>query len=172
MFICGSTTQYNRTYLLPPGFAPVTLVKLPCNFDLKFFHPHHLDLPPGHPRVTFRIEHSSTCDTWAQGQNSNPDPESPQAAGPGDQGTACLCFPGMKPLQAEANNDGPNGEVSQTKGIIAPNEGVIKAPNGGNKTLNHYLHELEVYSGSHPRAIPERRHWPTCQDTTSQGKAC
>ncbi|KAJ9074191.1 hypothetical protein DSO57_1008722 [Entomophthora muscae] len=56
-----------------------------------------------------------------------------KAAGPADRGAACLCFPGVKPLQAEAKNDGPNGEASQIKGIITPNGGVIKAPNGGNK---------------------------------------
>ncbi|KAJ9077288.1 hypothetical protein DSO57_1018095 [Entomophthora muscae] len=49
--IYESTPQYNRAYLLPPGSAPVTLVKPPCTLDLEFFHPHHLDLPPGHSRV-------------------------------------------------------------------------------------------------------------------------
>ncbi|KAJ9075821.1 hypothetical protein DSO57_1032003 [Entomophthora muscae] len=65
----------------------------------------------------------------AQGRNSNPDPESTQAA--------CLRFPEVELPQAEAKNDGPNDEAGQTKGIIAPNKGTIKAPNGGNKVSNH-----------------------------------
>ncbi|KAJ9070240.1 hypothetical protein DSO57_1010277 [Entomophthora muscae] len=50
--ICESTTQYSCAYLFPPGSAPVTVVKPPCALDLEFFHPHHLNLPPGHPKVT------------------------------------------------------------------------------------------------------------------------
>ncbi|KAJ9054476.1 hypothetical protein DSO57_1014156 [Entomophthora muscae] len=49
--LCESTTQCNHAYLFPPGSAPVTLVKPSCTIDLEFFHPHHLNLPPGHPRV-------------------------------------------------------------------------------------------------------------------------
>ncbi|KAJ9080244.1 hypothetical protein DSO57_1027185 [Entomophthora muscae] len=51
------------------------------------------------------------------------------AARPGDQGAACLRLSGVKNPQAEANNDGSNDETSQTKGIITPKGGVIKAPN-------------------------------------------
>ncbi|KAJ9083124.1 hypothetical protein DSO57_1037878 [Entomophthora muscae] len=87
--------------------------------------------PKRHPCV--RIDNSLTLETWAKGQDLNPEPKYPQAAGPGNQEAACPCFPGVKPQQAEANNDGPNGEASQTNGIIAPNGGVIKAPNGGNR---------------------------------------
>ncbi|KAJ9090635.1 hypothetical protein DSO57_1000485 [Entomophthora muscae] len=39
-----------------------------------------------------------------------------------DQWAACLCFPGVEPLQAEAKNDCLKDEASQTKGIITPNE--------------------------------------------------
>ncbi|KAJ9081361.1 hypothetical protein DSO57_1015441, partial [Entomophthora muscae] len=80
-----------------------------------------------------RIYNSFTLETQAQRQDSNPDPESPRAARPEDQGTACPRFPGVKPLQAETKNDVSNGEASQTKGIITPNGGVIKVPNEGNK---------------------------------------
>ncbi|KAJ9085495.1 hypothetical protein DSO57_1013324 [Entomophthora muscae] len=38
--------------MFPPGSAPVTLVKPPCAFDLEFFYPYHLDLPPGYPRFS------------------------------------------------------------------------------------------------------------------------
>ncbi|KAJ9068974.1 hypothetical protein DSO57_1023184 [Entomophthora muscae] len=80
-----------------------------------------------------RIENSLTLETWAKGQDYTPELKCLQAARPGDQGAACPRFPRVKPLQAEAKNDGVNGEATQTKGIIAPNGEVIKAPNGGNK---------------------------------------
>ncbi|KAJ9090077.1 hypothetical protein DSO57_1006470 [Entomophthora muscae] len=48
--LCEFATQYNRAYPFPPGFSPVHLVKPPCTIDLEFFHPHHLDLPPGNSR--------------------------------------------------------------------------------------------------------------------------
>ncbi|KAJ9078974.1 hypothetical protein DSO57_1001188 [Entomophthora muscae] len=80
-----------------------------------------------------RINNSFPLETQAQGRDSNPDPKYLQAAGPEDQGATFLSFPGVKLPQAEAKNDGPNGKASQTKGIIAPNEETIKAPNGGNK---------------------------------------
>ncbi|KAJ9071084.1 hypothetical protein DSO57_1000759 [Entomophthora muscae] len=47
-----STIHYNCAYSSPPGSAHISLVKPPRALDLEFFHPHHLDLPPGHPRVT------------------------------------------------------------------------------------------------------------------------
>ncbi|KAJ9062346.1 hypothetical protein DSO57_1011699 [Entomophthora muscae] len=103
-----------------------------------------------------RIGNSFTRDTQAQGQDSNPDPESPQATGPGDQGTACPCFPGVKPLQAETKNDGPNGEASQNKGIIAPNGGVIKTPNGGNKILTISFMNLKSTPMANQEPSPER----------------
>ncbi|KAJ9060608.1 hypothetical protein DSO57_1029047, partial [Entomophthora muscae] len=80
-----------------------------------------------------RIVNSFSLETRTQGWNLNPDPKSLQAAGPMDQGATFLHFLEAKPLQADAKNVVPNGEVSQTKGISAPNGGVIKFPNGGNK---------------------------------------
>ncbi|KAJ9051178.1 hypothetical protein DSO57_1007019 [Entomophthora muscae] len=68
-----------------------------------------------------------------QGWDLNPAPKSLRASGPMNQGAACLCFPEVKPPQAEAKNDGPNGKVSQTKEISALNGGVIKVFNGCNK---------------------------------------
>ncbi|KAJ9080499.1 hypothetical protein DSO57_1024323 [Entomophthora muscae] len=53
------------------------------------------------------IDNSFTLETWAQGWDLNTDPESLRAT--------CLCFPEVKPPQAEAKNDGPNGKVNQTK---------------------------------------------------------
>ncbi|KAJ9084695.1 hypothetical protein DSO57_1021599 [Entomophthora muscae] len=80
-----------------------------------------------------RTDYSFTLKTQAQGRALNPDPGLLRAIIPGDQGATCLRFPGIGPPQAEAKNNDPNGEASQTKGIIAPNGGVIKAPNRGNK---------------------------------------
>ncbi|KAJ9081996.1 hypothetical protein DSO57_1008953 [Entomophthora muscae] len=80
-----------------------------------------------------RIVNYFPLENRAQGWDLNPDPEFLRATGPKDQGATCLRFPEVKPLQDEANNDGPNGEASQTKGISAPNGGLIKALNGGNK---------------------------------------
>ncbi|KAJ9066630.1 hypothetical protein DSO57_1007704 [Entomophthora muscae] len=81
-----------------------------------------------------RIDNSFFLETWAQDWDSNPDPESPRATSSMDQGAACPQFPEIEPLQAEAKNDDQNVKASQTKEISAPNGGVIKAPNGGNKT--------------------------------------
>ncbi|KAJ9058616.1 hypothetical protein DSO57_1010640 [Entomophthora muscae] len=44
--IFESTTQYRLGYPYPPGHTPVVLAKLPRALDLKYFYPHHLDLPP------------------------------------------------------------------------------------------------------------------------------
>ncbi|KAJ9067577.1 hypothetical protein DSO57_1037761 [Entomophthora muscae] len=82
-----------------------------------------------------RIDNSFPLEIWAQGRDPNPDPEFPWAASPKDQGAACTCFPEVKPMQAEANNDGPDDEVSQIKGIIAPNKEIIQVPNEGNEIL-------------------------------------
>ncbi|KAJ9090211.1 hypothetical protein DSO57_1004789 [Entomophthora muscae] len=54
--------------MFPPDSTPVTLVNPPHAFELEFFHPHHHDLPPGHPRVTIlptmkEIPLTSPCPT-------------------------------------------------------------------------------------------------------------
>ncbi|KAJ9051377.1 hypothetical protein DSO57_1005085 [Entomophthora muscae] len=83
--------------------------------------------------VTVRIDNSSSLETWAQEQDSNPDPRFPWATSPMDQRAVCLHFPEVKPLQADIKNFVPNSKTSQTKEISAPNEGLIKVPNEGNK---------------------------------------
>ncbi|KAJ9087057.1 hypothetical protein DSO57_1037009 [Entomophthora muscae] len=45
--ICESSTQDKLAYLYPPGYTPATSVNPPRTLDLEYFHPHHLDLPPG-----------------------------------------------------------------------------------------------------------------------------
>ncbi|KAJ9089341.1 hypothetical protein DSO57_1013923 [Entomophthora muscae] len=72
-----------------------------------------------------RIDNSSSLETWAQEQDSSPDPRFPWAT--------CLCSPEVEPPQADTKNVGPYGKTGQTKGINPPNGGLIKAPNGGTK---------------------------------------
>ncbi|KAJ9060680.1 hypothetical protein DSO57_1028296 [Entomophthora muscae] len=74
-----------------------------------------------------RIYNSSSLETRAQELDLNPDPGFPQAA--------CPRFPKAKPPQADTKNVGLNGKAIQTEEISAPNGGLIKEPNGGNKFL-------------------------------------
>ncbi|KAJ9062900.1 hypothetical protein DSO57_1005702 [Entomophthora muscae] len=68
----------------------------------------------------------------------------------------------------ETKNDGPNGEASQTKGIIAPNGGVIKAPNGGNKILTIRFMSLKSALVANKEPSPEEGTglWPDPMTTT------
>ncbi|KAJ9063327.1 M-phase phosphoprotein 8 [Entomophthora muscae] len=103
-----------------------------------------------------RIGNSFSLETQDQDWDSNPDPESPQAAGPMDQGATCPRFPEVKLPQAEAKNDGPKGKASQAKGISAPNGGVIKASNGGNEipTISFISFKSKLVTNHEPS--PER----------------
>ncbi|KAJ9062254.1 hypothetical protein DSO57_1012702 [Entomophthora muscae] len=96
--------------------------------------------------LSVRIDSSFPLETRAQGWDSTPEPESLQAA--------CLRFPGVEPLRAEANNDGPNDEASQTKGIIAPNKETIKAPNGGNRILTISFMSLKTTPAANQESPP------------------
>ncbi|KAJ9063524.1 hypothetical protein DSO57_1000102 [Entomophthora muscae] len=78
-----------------------------------------------------RIDNSSSLETRAQEQKSNPDPGFLWATGPVDRRTARPRFSGIEPTQADTKNVGPCNETSQTKEIIAPNGRLITAPNGG-----------------------------------------
>ncbi|KAJ9072785.1 hypothetical protein DSO57_1023608 [Entomophthora muscae] len=82
-------------------------------------------------RVNVRIDNSLPLEPQAQERELNPEPGSPQAAGPVDRGTARLRFPGIEPLQADTKYIDTCGRTNQTKGIITPNGGLITAPNGG-----------------------------------------
>ncbi|KAJ9070624.1 hypothetical protein DSO57_1006038 [Entomophthora muscae] len=61
--------------------------------------------------VPVRIENSPPLETQAQEQESNLEPGFPQATGPMDRRTARLHFSGVKPLQADAEDDGPPSET-------------------------------------------------------------
>ncbi|KAJ9066123.1 hypothetical protein DSO57_1012757, partial [Entomophthora muscae] len=56
------------------------------------------------PFKAVRIDNSSSLETQAWEQESNPNPRFPWAAGPVDQRTTHLCFSGIEPPQAEAKN--------------------------------------------------------------------
>ncbi|KAJ9061993.1 hypothetical protein DSO57_1015418, partial [Entomophthora muscae] len=81
--------------------------------------------------VNVRIDTSSSLETKAWEQESNPDPRFPWATRPVEQRTAHPRFSGIKPPQAEAKNVSPCSGTGQTKEIIAPNGRLITAPNGG-----------------------------------------
>ncbi|KAJ9066015.1 hypothetical protein DSO57_1013891 [Entomophthora muscae] len=74
-------------------------------------------------KPSFRIDNSSSLETRAQEQKSNPNPGPPW--------TTHLRFSGIETPQADTKNVGPCSETSQTKEIIAPNGRLITAPNGG-----------------------------------------
>ncbi|KAJ9081844.1 hypothetical protein DSO57_1010518 [Entomophthora muscae] len=78
-----------------------------------------------------RIDNSPPLEPQAQEQELNPKPGFPWAAGPMDCRTACRHFSGVKPPQAEAEDDGPSSETDQAKEIIALSGVPIMTPNGG-----------------------------------------
>ncbi|KAJ9062604.1 hypothetical protein DSO57_1009156 [Entomophthora muscae] len=102
------------------------------------------------------IDNSSSLETRAQEQESNPDPRSPQATRPVDQRTACLCFSGIEPPQAEAKNVGPCSETEQTKEIIAPNERPITAPNRGTEAATISFMNLKSIPVANQEPSPGR----------------
>ncbi|KAJ9089951.1 hypothetical protein DSO57_1007770 [Entomophthora muscae] len=81
--------------------------------------------------ILVKIDNSSPLVTQARDQDLNPGPGSLRAAGPMDRWAACLCFLGIKPLQAEApvNSQSQNTDASPT--IVAPKEEPLKLPNEG-----------------------------------------
>ncbi|KAJ9057464.1 hypothetical protein DSO57_1022412 [Entomophthora muscae] len=61
--------------------------------------------------VTFRTDNFSPLEPQAQEQESNPEPGSPWAARPEDCETACPHFSGIKPPQADVEEDDPPRKV-------------------------------------------------------------
>ena len=70
-----------------------------------------------------KMDNSSSLETWAWEQESNPDPGFLWAARPH--------FSGIEPPQADTENVDPCSKKSQTKEIIALNGRLITAPNRG-----------------------------------------
>ncbi|KAJ9066230.1 hypothetical protein DSO57_1011559 [Entomophthora muscae] len=80
-----------------------------------------------------RIDNSPPLEPQAQEWELNLEPGFPWATGAMDRGTARLHFSGVKPLQADAENDGLFSDTNQVKEIIALSEAPIMTPNGGTK---------------------------------------
>ncbi|KAJ9074120.1 hypothetical protein DSO57_1009447 [Entomophthora muscae] len=106
--------------------------------------------------VAWYVEAPVYTQIFNMGWDLNPDPELLQATGPEDQGAACPSFPGVEFPQAEAKNDCLKGEASQTKEIITPDEGVIKAPNRGNKIPTICFMDLENALVANQDVSPEK----------------
>ncbi|KAJ9062500.1 hypothetical protein DSO57_1010072, partial [Entomophthora muscae] len=70
----------------------------------------------------------------AQEWDLNPDPESPQATGPIDQGTACLRFLETESPQAEAPARSQSQNTSAGLTMVVPKEGLLKLPNEGRES--------------------------------------
>ncbi|KAJ9088258.1 hypothetical protein DSO57_1024946 [Entomophthora muscae] len=82
---------------------------------------------------TVRIDNSPPLEPQAQEQELNPEPGFSQAARPMDCRTACSRFSGVKPLQADTEDNGLSSDTNQVKEIIALSEASIMTPNGGNQ---------------------------------------
>ncbi|KAJ9057205.1 hypothetical protein DSO57_1024861 [Entomophthora muscae] len=80
-----------------------------------------------------RIDNFSPLELQAQERESNLEPGFPRAAGPEDRKTNCLHFSGIKPLQADVEEDNPPRKVDQDEEIIALSGMPITTPNGGNQ---------------------------------------
>ncbi|KAJ9084228.1 hypothetical protein DSO57_1026646 [Entomophthora muscae] len=117
------------------------------------------------------IDNYFPLETRAQGKDLSPDPEFLWATNPKDQRATCLRFPEVEPLQAEAKNDDSNNETSQTKGTIAPTEGKIKAPNGGNKIPTISFMSLKGTPATNQESPPRKRHEPTAQPHDHNSRA-
>ncbi|KAJ9075788.1 hypothetical protein DSO57_1032314 [Entomophthora muscae] len=80
-----------------------------------------------------RIDNSPPLEPQAQERELNLELGIPWAAGPMNCGTACPHFSGVKPPQADAEDDGPSSETDQAEEIIALSRVPITTPNGGNQ---------------------------------------
>ncbi|KAJ9051593.1 hypothetical protein DSO57_1003146 [Entomophthora muscae] len=102
------------------------------------------------------IDNSSSLETQAREQESNPDPRPPRAAGPVDQRTARPRFAGIEPPQADIKNIGPCSETGQTKEIISPNGRLITVPNRGMKVATISFMNLKSTPVANQEPSPER----------------
>ncbi|KAJ9078464.1 M-phase phosphoprotein 8 [Entomophthora muscae] len=109
--------------------------------------------PSGEEGDGIRIDNSFSLETQAQEQESNPEPGFLWAAGPVDCRTTCLHFSGIEPPQADTKCIDTCSKKSQTKEIIAPNGGLITAPNEGT--------DLETISFSNSKSTPATNQEPT-----------
>ncbi|KAJ9049391.1 hypothetical protein DSO57_1025126 [Entomophthora muscae] len=87
-------------------------------------------LGPTRFKLCVRIDNFPPLELQAQEQESNPEPGFPQAVGPEDHKTNHLHFSGIKPLQADVEEDNPPRKVDQAKDSTALSEVPITTPNG------------------------------------------
>ncbi|KAJ9078003.1 hypothetical protein DSO57_1011291 [Entomophthora muscae] len=80
---------------------------------------------------TVRIDNSLPLETWAQGQDSTPEPGFLQAAGPMDREPVCPCFAEVKLPQAKAPAKSQSQNTSAGSTMVMPEEEPLKLPNGG-----------------------------------------
>ncbi|KAJ9087689.1 hypothetical protein DSO57_1030668 [Entomophthora muscae] len=97
---------------------------------LRFSWDHH----HGGKTVCVRIVNSLPLGTWAQEWDSNPDPDSLQAAIPMDQGAACLHFPETELLQAEAPTKSQSQNTCTGVTMVVPKKELPKLPNKGRES--------------------------------------
>ncbi|KAJ9069482.1 hypothetical protein DSO57_1018122 [Entomophthora muscae] len=112
-------------------------------------------------RQCVRIDDCSSLETWAWELESNPEPKSLWAAWPVDHRTACLRFSEIKPPQADTKHIDPCGRKSQTKEIIAPNRGLITAPNGGTDLATISFMNLKSTPATNQEQTQERGMGPS-----------
>ncbi|KAJ9052104.1 hypothetical protein DSO57_1037513 [Entomophthora muscae] len=79
--------------------------------------------------VPVRIDNSLPQETQAQGWDLNPEPTFLRAAGPMDQGPACLRFFRIELLQAEAPAKSQSQNTCTSLTMVAPKEEPLKLPN-------------------------------------------
>ncbi|KAJ9066869.1 hypothetical protein DSO57_1005531 [Entomophthora muscae] len=118
---------------------------LPCLCPLADIF--YISYEPAFIAHNVRIDNSSSLETRAWEQESNPNPGFLWAARPVDCGTTQLRFSGIEPPQADTENVDSCSKKSQIKEIITPNGRLITAPN-------------RVYTSNQSRANPGKRHRP------------
>ncbi|KAJ9066245.1 hypothetical protein DSO57_1011572 [Entomophthora muscae] len=106
--------------------------------------------------LTVKIDNSSPLETQARKQDLNPGPGSLQAARPMNRWAACLCFLGIKPLQAEAPVNSQSQNTNIGPNIVAPKEEPFKLPNEGRDGAYVSFMSLKSSQATNQEPIQER----------------
>ncbi|KAJ9053806.1 hypothetical protein DSO57_1020535 [Entomophthora muscae] len=107
-------------------------------------------------RGCVRIENYSSLENRAQEQGSSPEPGFLWAARPVNCGTTRPHFSGIEPPQADTKCIDPCGKKRQTKEIIAPNGGLITAPNEGTNLATISFMNLKSKPATNQEQTQER----------------
>ncbi|KAJ9084455.1 hypothetical protein DSO57_1024239 [Entomophthora muscae] len=103
-----------------------------------------------------RIDNASSLKTQAWEQGLNPKPGFLWAAGPVNRGTACPCFSGIEPPQADTERIDPCSKKRQTKEIIAQNGELITTPNEGTNLATISFMNLKSTPATNQEQTQER----------------